>query len=60
MAYIILMCYNLQASHLFMCLMSADLPGVDYVEDVLRELEKEIEAVQNATKGNHKIAKVRI
>ena len=48
----------LQASHLYKCLMGADLPGVDYVEDVLRELEKEIEAAQQATKGNHKIAKV--
>ena len=38
--------------------MSAELPGVDYVEDVLRELEKEIEAVQQATKANHKVAKV--
>ena len=38
--------------------MSAELAGVDYVEDVLRELEREIEA-QEATKGSHKIAKVR-
>ena len=37
--------------------MSAELPGVDYVEDVLRELEKETEAVQQATKSNHKAAK---
>ncbi len=47
-----------QANHLFKCLMSAELPGVDYVEDVLRELEKEIEVVQQATKANHKVAKV--
>ncbi len=38
--------------------MSAELPGVEYVEDVLRELEKEIEIVQSATKTNHKVAKV--
>ena len=38
--------------------MSAELPGVDYVEDVLRELEREIEIVQQATKQNHKVAKV--
>ena len=50
--------YVFQASHLFKCLMSAELPGVDCVEEVLRELEKEIEAVQQATKGNHKVAKV--
>ena len=39
--------------------MSAELPGVDYVEDVLRELEKEIEVVKQDTKANHKVAMVR-
>ena len=43
---------------MFKCLMSAELPGVDYVEDVLLELEREIEIVQQATKQNHKVAKV--
>ena len=45
---------------MFKCLMSAELPGVDYVEDVLLELEREIEIVQQATKQNHKVAKVRL
>ncbi|XP_064622207.1 baculoviral IAP repeat-containing protein 6-like isoform X2 [Lineus longissimus] len=45
------------ASHLFKLLMSVDLPGVDFVEDVLKELEKQTAAIQEATKGNHKTAK---
>lgn len=48
----------LQANKFFRCLMSAELPGVDYVEDVLRELEKEIETVKQDTKANHKVAMV--
>ena len=47
-----------QANSLYKCVLSAELQGVEYVEDVIRELEKEIEAVQQATKGNHKVAKV--
>ena len=39
--------------------MSAELPGVDYVEDVLRELEKEIENVLQATQTHPKRAKVK-
>ena len=50
--------YYIQANHLFKCLMSAELSGVDYVEDVLRELEKEIDVVQHMAKQNHKVAKV--
>ena len=45
---------------MFKCVLSAELQGVEYVEDVIRELEKEIDAVQQATKGNHKVAKVNI
>ena len=49
-----------QASQLFKSLMSAELAGVDHVEDVLRELETEIENTQQATKHNHKVAKVTV
>jgi baculoviral IAP repeat-containing protein 6 len=47
-----------QASQLFKSLMGAELAGVDHVEDVLREVETEIETAQQATKHNHKVAKV--
>ncbi len=47
-----------QANHLFRCLVSAELAGVEYAEDVLRELEAQIEAVKQATKNNNKTAKV--
>ena len=48
-----------QASHLLKCLMSAELACVEYVDDVIKELEKQIEIVQGSTKANHKVAKVR-
>lgn len=51
-------CSPLQAKHLFKCVMSVELTGVAYVEDVLRELETGIETAQQATKANHKVAKV--
>lgn len=38
--------------------MKAELSGVDYVDDVLKVLETEIERVQHAAKQNHKVAKV--
>ena len=44
---------------MFKCVMGAELTGVAYVEDVLRGLETGIEAAQQATKANHKVAKVR-
>ena len=37
--------------------MSAELACVEYVDDVLKELEKQIEIVQGSTKANHKVAK---
>ena len=43
---------------MFKCVMGAELTGVAYVEDVLRGLETGIEAAQQATKANHKVAKV--
>ncbi|XP_013417535.1 baculoviral IAP repeat-containing protein 6 [Lingula anatina] len=47
-----------EANHLFQeCLMSGELPGVDGLEDVIRELEKGIEKAQESVKGNHKVAK---
>ena len=52
--------FCIQANHLFKCLMTAELSGVDYVEEVLRELEKEIDVVQHMAKQNHKVAKVRL
>ena len=39
--------------------MSAELACVEYVDDVLKELEKQIEIVQGSTKANHKVAKVK-
>ena len=47
-----------QANSLYKCLLGAELQGVEYVDDVIRELEKEVELVKQATKGNHKVAKV--
>ena len=40
--------------------MSSELPGVDYVEDVLRELEKELDVVQQNAQTNPKKAKVHV
>lgn len=40
--------------------MNADLPGVDSVEEVLKELERGVESAHEATKGNHKTSKVGI
>ena len=48
-----------QASHLLKCLMSAELACVEYVDDVIKELEKQIEIAQGSAKANHKVAKVR-
>jgi hypothetical protein len=39
-------------------LTSAELPGVDNVDEVVKELEKGIESTQEATKGSLKISKV--
>ncbi len=39
--------------------MSAELACVEYVDDVIKELEKQIELVQGSAKANHKVAKVR-
>ncbi len=47
-----------QAGQLMKALVNADLPGVDSVEEVLKELERGIEAAHEATKGNHKTSKV--
>lgn len=38
--------------------MNAELPGIDHVDEVCKELEKKIDAVQEATKGHLKAAKV--
>lgn len=38
--------------------MSAELPGVEHVEDIVKELEKAVDVAQEATKGNLKTAKV--
>ncbi|XP_041353670.1 baculoviral IAP repeat-containing protein 6-like isoform X2 [Gigantopelta aegis] len=46
-----------EATQLFKSLVNAELSGVEHVEDVLKELEKELEITQEATKGNHKLAK---
>ena len=40
--------------------MSAELACVEYVDDVIKELEKQIEIAQGSAKANHKVAKVRI
>lgn len=39
-------------------LTSAELPGVDNVDEVVKELEKGIELTQETTKGSLKISKV--
>ncbi|ELT93547.1 hypothetical protein CAPTEDRAFT_223860 [Capitella teleta] len=46
-----------EATHLFKALVEAELSGVDYVEEVMKELEKEVVRVQNLAKQNHKVAK---
>ncbi|XP_067680641.1 baculoviral IAP repeat-containing protein 6-like isoform X2 [Haliotis asinina] len=46
-----------EAGQLLKALMNADLPGVDSVEEVLKELERGIESTHEATKGNHKTSK---
>ncbi|ESP03095.1 hypothetical protein LOTGIDRAFT_157060, partial [Lottia gigantea] len=46
-----------EATQLFKALVNADLPGVDYVEEVLKEFERGIEVTQELTKGSHKTAK---
>ena len=38
--------------------MNAELPGIDHVDEVCKELEKKIDTVQEATKGHLKAAKV--
>ncbi|XP_069118544.1 baculoviral IAP repeat-containing protein 6-like isoform X2 [Argopecten irradians] len=46
-----------EAIQLLKSLVSAELPGVDHVDDVVKELEKRIEVVQESTKGNLKTSK---
>ena len=48
----------LQASHLCNCLSTSELPGVDYVADVLQQLSEQIDTVKHAHSRNHKFAKV--
>jgi len=48
----------LQALHLCTCLSTSELPGVDYIADVLQQLNKQIDAVKHARSRNHKFAKV--
>ncbi|KAK3094209.1 hypothetical protein FSP39_025467 [Pinctada imbricata] len=47
----------IEASQLLKSLLSASLDGVDNVDEVVKELEKKIESVQEATKGHLKTAK---
>ena len=47
-----------QANYLFHALISAELPGVDYVDEVLKELEKEIEKARKAACKTRKQSKV--
>lgn len=49
---------TLQASHLCSCLSTSELPGVDYVADVLHQLTEQIDTVKHARSRNHKFAKV--
>ncbi|OWF45700.1 baculoviral IAP repeat-containing protein 6-like isoform X2 [Mizuhopecten yessoensis] len=46
-----------EAIQLLKSLVSAELPGVDHVDDTVKELEKRIEFVQESTKGNLKTSK---
>ncbi|XP_076097651.1 dual E2 ubiquitin-conjugating enzyme/E3 ubiquitin-protein ligase BIRC6-like isoform X3 [Mytilus galloprovincialis] len=46
-----------EATHLLKSLTSAELPGVDNVDEVVKELEKGIELTQETTKGSLKISK---
>ncbi|CAH1791767.1 unnamed protein product [Owenia fusiformis] len=46
-----------EAGHLLHLLVTAELQGVEYVEDLLKELEKEIDATRESTKHNLKVAK---
>jgi len=48
----------LQAIHLCSCLSASELPGVDYVTDVLQQLNEQIDAVKHTRSRNHKFAKV--
>jgi len=49
----------LQAVHLSRYIKGADLPGVDYVTDVVKELDRQIDAMQRGNKSSHKSTKVR-
>ncbi|XP_062579414.1 baculoviral IAP repeat-containing protein 6-like [Saccostrea cucullata] len=46
-----------EAGQFHKALMNAELPGIDHVDEVCKELEKKIDAVQEATKGHLKAAK---
>jgi hypothetical protein len=39
---------------------TAELPGVDYVSDVVKELDRQIYATQQANRYSHKSMKVNI
>lgn len=54
---ILYFCLPLQASQFLKSLTSVESP--EPVDTVVQELQQKIEAVQEATKGNHKTAKVR-
>ncbi|XP_022332916.2 dual E2 ubiquitin-conjugating enzyme/E3 ubiquitin-protein ligase BIRC6-like isoform X4 [Crassostrea virginica] len=46
-----------EAGQFHKALMNAELPGIDHVDEVCKELEKKIDTVQEATKGHLKAAK---
>jgi len=48
----------LQATHLCSCLAASELPGVDYVTEVVQQLNEQIDAVEHTRSRNHKFAKV--
>lgn len=48
----------LQAVHLYQALVDTELSTEEHYGDVVKELVKKVEPAKNASKGNHKLAKV--
>ncbi|GAB1609836.1 baculoviral IAP repeat-containing protein 6-like isoform X2 [Argonauta hians] len=46
-----------EANQLFKSLNASEFPGIDYVDDFIKELERAIESSQDLAKATHKIAK---
>ncbi|XP_029637353.1 baculoviral IAP repeat-containing protein 6 isoform X1 [Octopus sinensis] len=46
-----------EANQLLKSLAAAELPGIDYVDDFLKELDRAVDSMQELAKANHKTAK---